>query len=58
MISCTEFIPLYSELFKYLEELGGHEEVVRHWQSISDGTISDSLGTAVQKAGIRGCWDY
>lgn len=58
MISCTEFIPLYSELFKYLEELGGHEEVVRHWEYISDGTISDSLGGEVAAKGIRGCWDY
>ena len=30
MISCTEFIPLYSELFKYLEDIGGHDEVVRY----------------------------
>ena len=58
MISCTEFIPLYSELFRYLEELGGHEEVARHWEYISDGTISDSLGTHVSAKGIRGCWDY
>ena len=27
MISCTEFIFAYSELFKYLEELGGDKEV-------------------------------
>lgn len=58
MISCTEFIPLYSELFKYLEELSGHEEVVRHWQAVSDSTISDALGGEVAKKGIRGCWDY
>ena len=33
MISCTEFIPVYSELFKYLEEeKGGHDEVVRYWE--------------------------
>ena len=58
MISCTEFIPLYSELFKYLDMLGGHEEVVRHWEYISDGTVSDSLGAHVAATGIRGCWDY
>ena len=58
MISCTEFIPLYSELFRYLEELGGHDEVVRHWEAISDSTMSDSLGARVAKKGIRGCWDY
>ena len=25
MISCTEFIPLYSEFFKYCEKRGGHD---------------------------------
>jgi len=58
MIPCTEFIPLYSELFRYLEELGGHEEVARYWEYISDGTISDSLGSLVSAKGIRGCWEY
>ena len=27
MISCTEFIPAYSELFKFLEAKGGGEAV-------------------------------
>lgn len=58
MISCTEFIPLYSELFKYLEELGGHEEVVRYWEYISDTYVADLLGKEVKGKGIRGCWDY
>ena len=34
MISCTEFIPLYSELFKYLETIGGKEEVLKYWNYI------------------------
>ncbi len=58
MISCTEFIPLYSELFKYLEELGGHDEVVRYWEYISDTYVADLLGKEVKGKGIRGCWDY
>jgi len=58
MISCTEFIPLYSELFKYLEDLGGHDEVVRYWEYISDTYVSDLLGKEVAGKGIRGCWDY
>ncbi len=41
MISCTEFIPLYSEFFKYLEKRGGHDEVIKYWIHISDTGIGD-----------------
>ena len=41
MISCTEFIPLYSEFFKFMEARGGHEAVVRYWERISDSSIGD-----------------
>ena len=58
MISCTEFIPVYSELFKYLENKGGHDEVVRYWEYISDTYVADLLGKEVAGKGIRGCWDY
>ncbi len=34
MISCTEFIPAYSELFKFLHERGGREAVVKFWESL------------------------
>ena len=39
MISCTEFIPLYSEFFKYLERRGGHDAVMEYWIHISDTVI-------------------
>ncbi len=58
MVSCTEFIPLYSELFKYLEDIGGHNEVVRYWEYISDTYVADLLGKEVESKGLRGCWDY
>lgn len=58
MISCTEFIPLYSELFKYLEEKKGREEVIKYWEYISDEYIAPRLGEAVQKSGIKGCYEY
>lgn len=29
MIACTDFIPAYSELFKFLHAKGGREEVER-----------------------------
>lgn len=58
MISCTEFIPLYSELFKYLEELGGKAEVEKYWEYISEKYTSAFLGSEVEKYGLRGCWNY
>ena len=41
MISCTEFIPLYSEFFKFLEKKGGHDAVMDYWIHISDDSIGD-----------------
>ncbi len=41
MISCTEFIPLYSEFFSFLESKGGHDAVLRYWYHISDTSIGD-----------------
>ncbi len=57
MISCTEFIPAYSELFKFLESRGGPEAVVRFWEYLSDAFLGN-LKSAVEKEGIRGCWTY
>ncbi len=58
MISCTEFIPSYSELFKYLEELGGYDAVLTYWNENSDTNLAEMLGKKVDGKGIRGCWDY
>lgn len=63
MISCTEFIPLYSEFFKFLEARGGHEAVVRYWEHISDSSMGDktnpnSLISFVEKYGFEGTWRY
>jgi len=41
MISCTEFIPLYSEFFKFLEKKGGSDAVMKYWIHISDTSIGD-----------------
>ncbi len=57
MISCTEFIPAYSELFRYLEERGGPEEVQRFWEHLSDHFL-DNLRELVEEHGLRGCWLY
>ena len=57
MISCTEFIPAYSELFKYLEKKGGKEAVADFWNYLSD-TFLKNLHDLVEKNGLRGCWMY
>ena len=41
MISCTEFIPLYSEFFKFLEKKGGHDAVLEYWYHISDRSLGN-----------------
>ena len=41
MISCTEYIPLYSEFFKFLEKHGGHKAVEDYWQYCSDTGTGD-----------------
>jgi len=57
MISCTEFIPAYSELFKFLEKKGGEQAVLDFWHFLSD-TYLTSLKNLVAEHGIRGCWMY
>lgn len=59
MISCTEFVYAYSEIFRFIEERDGYEGVKRSWERISDDSIEPALGSKVDAAGgIRGCFDY
>ncbi|NOZ21670.1 MAG: hypothetical protein GXP25_11365 [Planctomycetes bacterium] len=57
MISCTEFIPFYSELFRFLEEKGGKKEVVRFWEALSDEFLGNLRKLAKEK-GLAGCFEY
>jgi hypothetical protein len=57
MISCTDFIPAYSELFVFLEQQGGRDAVDDFWNHLSD-TFLGNLRSAVKRDGLRGCWDY
>lgn len=59
MISCRDFIPAYSEFFKYLERQHGHEEVLSFWEQlfVPDGK-GIPLVNFVAKSGIRGCYEY
>ena len=57
MISCTEFIAAYSELFKFLEKKGDKQAVYDFWNYLSDCYLND-LREQVKQNGIRGCWNY
>ena len=57
MISCTEFIPAYSELFKYLEEKQDKTAVIDFWKYLSDIFLTN-LKEEVIENGILGCWTY
>lgn len=55
MISCTEFIPAYSELFTYLELKHGKEEIDRFWKFLFEPTGDKiPLINFLRKEGIRG----
>ena len=60
MISCTEFIPSYSELFSYIDEnLGGHAAVEKFWAYLFEPTGKGiPLINYAKKDGLRGCWNY
>ena len=59
MISCTEFIPAYSELFSFLDENYGRAEVERFWTYLFEPTGKGiPLINFAKKDGLRGCWDY
>ena len=59
MISCTEFIPSYSELFTYLEDHYGRKEVERFWTYLFEPTGKGiPLINFAKAKGLRGCWEY
>ena len=58
MISCTEFIPAYSEGFKFIENLGGRKELEKFWSELSDLYLTDSLQRLMQEKGLAGAFDY
>jgi len=58
MISCTEFIPAYSEGFKFLEQMGGRKEVEKFWSELSVLYLEDSLAKLMDEEGLGGCFTY
>lgn len=59
MISCTEFIPSYSELFKYIDDHYGYSAVQEFWAYLfkPDGK-GIPLINFVKKDGLKGAFDY
>jgi len=57
MIPCTDFIPAYSELFKFLHQRGGAAAVEDFWNYLSDHFLGN-LRHLVTEHGLRGCWLY
>lgn len=59
MISCTDFIAAYNELFSFVEEQYGRQEVGKLWQYLFAPTGAGiPLINYVKQEGIRGCFDY
>lgn len=57
MISCTEFILAYNELFNFLYEQGGLAALHDFWRIISDQYLTN-LDQLVQEKGIAGMVEY
>ena len=59
MISCTEYIPFYSELFKYIDKRYGYSAVQTYWthRFKPDGK-GIPLIHFVTKDGLKGAFDY
>lgn len=57
MISCTEFIRAYNELFKLIERDHGFEAVEALWDKIRE-TFCTELDERLAADGIRGARDY
>jgi len=58
MISCTDFVPAYSKLFKFLERKKGKKKVIEFWNYLADAYLTNSLQKTVKKYGLKGCWIY
>lgn len=57
MISCTEFIWVYGELFRFLESRGGDELLIKFWKGISDHFLGN-LRQYVEQDGLKGMHRY
>ena len=58
MVSCVDFIPLYNEMFKYIENENGHDAVVRFWLYVSDNYVAPTLEPKLADKGLEGAWEH
>ena len=58
MISCTDFIPVYSELFSWMEDRDGRAAIDRYWKAVFKPGSGSPLIRFVTAEGIRGCFTY
>ena len=58
MISCIEFIPAYSEGFKFIEQTSGRKELEKFWSYLSDLYLKFTLKEMVADGGLEGCYTY
>lgn len=57
MISCTEFIPAYSELFKYIDKKSGRQAVYDFWEDLFQPGNSPLDGLITKYGKLRGSWE-
>ncbi|MCL6519489.1 MAG: hypothetical protein K6T99_06615 [Armatimonadetes bacterium] len=57
MISCTEFVMAYSELFAFIEDRHGKETLLRFWEQLSDKFLYN-LRQLVSEKGLAGMYEY
>lgn len=57
MICTPQFIQVYNETFKFIDENLGSKAVEKYWLRIADIILGD-LKEAVEKDGLKGCVDY
>ena len=60
MISCTEFIWAYNDLFRFIEEETDETKVIEFWTGIKDEFLGN-LREYIEKDGLAGMkkyWDH
>ena len=57
MISCTEFIPAYSEFFKFVDRRSGRQAVYDFWDALFQPENSPLDGLITKYDRLRGCWE-
>lgn len=57
MISCTEFIPAYSEFFKFIDSKSGRQAVYDFWNDLFQPENSPLDGLITKYGRLRGCWE-